>query len=126
MYKSFRKTVERIIEKVGNVSLEEFYQAEQKAIRIEKENFLPFSISKEGDYLYIGYYREANGDLISDPIFVFQLQEDIWHPIRVEQVLGTTNVGMFEHGRYYYYQGHFKDVRSFATLCAKEWKFYYL
>lgn len=126
MFKGFRQTVEKIIERVGNMSLEEFYQSEQKTIRIEKENFLPFSISKEGDNLYIGYYRVVNGDAIPDPIFVFQLKEGIWHPIRLEQVLGNTDVGMFEHGRYYYYQGHFKDVRSFATLCAKEWKFYYL
>lgn len=126
MYKRFRNTVEKIITQVGDVSLEEFYASEQKVIKIEKENFLPFSISKEGNLLYVGYYRKANGDLIPDPIFVFEIEDNIWHPIRVEQVLGTTNIGNFELGRYYYYPGHLKDVRSFATLCAKEWKFYYL
>jgi hypothetical protein len=127
MFKGFRKTVERIIVKYGKMSLEEFFQAEQKTIRIEKEHFLPFSVSKEGNMLYVGYYRVQNGDSIPDPIFIFQLDDDNeWCPIRLEQVLGNTDIGLFEHGRYYYYQGHFRDVRSFATTCANEWKCYYL
>ena len=126
MYKMFRKVVEKIIVKEGNVSLEEFYQKDQFSIMVEKEIFLPFHISREGDTLYVGFYRNMNGDAVSDPIFVFKLKDDVWHPIRVEQVLGTSEIGMFEHGRYYYYPGQFKDVRSFATVCSKEWKFYYL
>lgn len=127
MYKGFKEVVERIIKKYGDLPLQAFYEAEQIVIKVEMANFLPFTIEKQGNMLYVGYYRVINGDSASDPIFVFQLDEDLeWCPIRLEQLLGTTEIGEFEHGRYYYYQGYFKDARSFATACSKEWKAYYL
>lgn len=127
MYPLFRRTVETIIKKHGNISLEEFYEADSKVIKVKKANFMDFTIEKAGNMLFVGYYREVAGDLISDPIFVFQLHEDKWHPIRLEQVLGRSEIGdIQEDGRYYYYPGRFKDVKSFAGTCNKEWRFYYL
>lgn len=126
MYPMFRKTVEALIKKYGNMSLEQFYRLQSKIIKIKKDGYLDFVIEKAGSMLYVGYYRQENGDLISDPIFVFEIRERKWHPIRLEQVFGDTPIGMFEHGRYFYYPGRFQDVKSFATLCSKEWRQYYL
>ena len=118
MYPMFRKTVEALIKKYGNMSLEQFYRLQSKIIKIKKDGYLDFVIEKAGSMLYVGYYRH--------PIFVFEIRERKWHPIRLEQVFGDTPIGMFEHGRYLYYPGRFQDVKSFATLCSKEWRQYYL
>lgn len=127
MYPLFRRTVEAIIKKHGNIRLEEFYASDHTVIKIKKPNFLDFTIEKTGDMLYVGYYREQAGDLISDPIFIFQIHDNKWHPIRLEQVLGRSEIGeLLEDNRYYYSPGRFKDVKSFAGTCNKEWRFYYL
>ncbi|MFF2531270.1 DUF6908 domain-containing protein [Brevibacillus sp. NPDC058079] len=126
MYPLFRKTVESLIKKFGKMNIDEFYATDAKTIKIIKPNYLDFSIEKNGNRLFVGYYREQAGDLISDPIFVFEIKDNRWHPIRLEQVLGETLIGQFENGCYYYYPGNFKDVKSFASTCAKEWRFYYL
>lgn len=126
MYKRFRNTVEKIITEFSNEGLEKFYEAEQKVIKVEMDNFLPFTVEKNGDFLYIGYYRNVNGDAISDPVFVFQLKNNAWYPLWVEQVFGDTKIGEFRGESYYYSKRNFDDVRSFATTCAKEWKAYYL
>lgn len=130
MYKMFRKTVERIIKEkgvdYGFNSVEDFFAKEEAYIKIQKPNFLPFSIDKSGDLLHVGFYRLSNGDFVSDPIFCFQIKDNIWYPIRLEQVLGDTVIGFLGDEGYKYYPSRSKDVRSFATTCAKEWEFYFL
>ena len=126
-FKQFQSTIEKIIQKEYKHSLKEFFQKENSSIRIEKRNMLRFSIEKAGNHLFAGFYREVNGDLVSDPIFAFCIVDDVWHPVRIEQVLGDTILGYFnEDNQYLYYPSAMKDAKSFATSCAKEWKFYFL
>jgi hypothetical protein len=127
MFPRFKKTVEKIIEIYSNGTLNEFYLKDSVHFKIEKPNFQNFTVEKQGSILMIGYYRVLNGDLISDPIFVFTIGGDNqWYPIRIEQILGEQPIGMFKDGGYQYYPRSFKEVKSFATTCASEWKSYYL
>ncbi|MDZ3956298.1 hypothetical protein U0X36_26150 [Bacillus thuringiensis] len=126
-FKQFRKILEQIIVKYSGMTLVEFMKTEEKTVKIEKEGFLTFTIEKCVDTLYIGYYREENGDLISDPIFVFQLKNNFWFPVRLEQYIQDTEIGNFDAtSKYYYYPKRFKSVKSFASQCSREWKEYYL
>lgn len=125
MYKTFRKTVKKIIQTYTGEEASVFLEKDN-SLRIRKSAFQDFRISKEGDFLYIGYYRNMNGDLVSDPIFVFQIKDSIWYPIALEQVLGYSQVGFFEGNQYIYYPSTNKDVKSFSVLSAKEWDCYYL
>lgn len=125
MYKTFRKTVEKIIKTYTGEDSSVFLEKDNR-LKIQKKAYQDFIISKEGSFLYIGYYREMNGDLISDPIFVFQIKNNIWYPIALEQVLGYSQIGFFENNQYIYYPSTNKDVRSFSVLAAKEWDCYYL
>ncbi|WCK57444.1 hypothetical protein PP175_25595 (plasmid) [Aneurinibacillus sp. Ricciae_BoGa-3] len=132
MFKRFRSTVEKIIVKHGHISLKDFYASSNVTIKVQRPHFLDFVIEKTGNTIFVGYYRKQNGDLISDPIFVFEYREeteygeDKWFPIRLEQVLDDRTVGLLVNEQYRYYPSAFKDVRSFATNCATEWKAYYL
>ncbi|HFJ9376514.1 TPA: hypothetical protein ACGW65_000766 [Bacillus paranthracis] len=126
-FKAFRKVMEKIIVKHGRTSVEEFFKKDEVSIRIEQDSFLPFVVEKAGNMLFIGFYRKQNGDLISDPVFVFQVKNDIWYPIRLEQAMGDTMFGMFDEDGSYLYKPHTtKSVKSFATDCSKEWKIYFL
>lgn len=106
--------------------MDKFYNEDEFSLTIKKDHFLDFKIEKHGNYLLVGYYREQNGDLISDPIFAFEILNEVWHIIRVEQVFGDMGVGEIRDGQYYYYPKRLKDAKSFATSCANEWNYYYL
>lgn len=126
MYKEFRNTVEKIIESYTGKEASDFLRNDN-SLKIKKDSFLDFRISKEGDFLYIGFYSECNGDLLSDPIFVFKVKEDIWYPVALEQIFGYTKIGLLdEQDKYQYYPSRFKSVKSFAVSCAREWKDYYI
>lgn len=125
MYKEFRKTIEKIVKSHTGEEMSVYFKNDNN-LKIKKESFLDFRISKEGDFLYIGFYSEINGDLISDPIFIFQVKNDVWYPIALEQVFGYTKIGVFREGNYLYYPNRFKSVKSFAVSCAREWKDYYI
>lgn len=129
MYKKFRKVVEDIIKKYSNEEAGDFFSKDIK-LKVKKPSFLDFSIEKCGDILFIGYYTKKNGDLISDPIFVFEVKEDVWYPIRLEQWIGDTFIGKFDiiDGKevYRYRSKTNSDVKSFATQCSNEWNEYYL
>lgn len=125
MYKTFRKTVEKIIEIYSGESVENFLSKDGR-LKVKSSSLLDFSIEKCGDLLFIGYYSEENGDLVSDPIFVFTIKDNIWFPIRLEQWLGDTEIGTFEDGQYKYYPNINKYVKSFSVDCSKEWENYYI
>lgn len=125
MYKTFRKTVEKIIKTYTGEEASVFLEKDNR-LRIKKKEFQDLRISKEGDFLYIGYYREMNGDLVSDPIFIFQIKNNIWYPIALEQVLAYSQIGFFEGEQYRYYPSENKGAKSFSVLAAKEWDCYYL
>lgn len=126
MYPKLRKTVEEIIEKHGNITLDQFYRSSSKLIKVKKKGYLDFVIEKSGDVLYIGYYTIINGDMVPDPIFMFVIHDGQWYPIRLEQMLLHTPIGVFEDGKYVFNPKAFRDVKSFANLCSKEWRTYYL
>lgn len=126
MFKKFRKTVEDIVEKYGDKATAEEFLAEDVILKIHKNNFLDFCIEKCGDNLFVGYYTEINGDLVSDPIFVFTICGDKWLPIRVEQFLGDTEIGFIDDDEYKFNKRRFDDAMDFALLSCKEWKVYYL
>lgn len=126
-FKAFRKVMEKIIVKHGRTSVEEFFKKDEVSIRIEQDSFLPFVVEKAEDMLFIGFYRKQNGDLLSDPVFAFHLKDNIWYPIRLEQIMGDTVLGLFrQDGQYAYYPNAVKSAKSFATDCSKEWKIYFL
>ncbi|MFJ8528350.1 DUF6908 domain-containing protein [Bacillus sp. NPDC094106] len=124
-FKAFRKVVENIIEQHKG-SISDFFSKENDMIRIEKENFLPFVIEKVQDTLLVGFYRKQGGDWISDPVFVFHLMNGCWLPIRLEQWIGDTMLGLMEDGQYKWNKRAMKSAKSFATDCSKEWKAYFL
>lgn len=126
MYKRFKKTVEDIIEKYGDKANAEEFLSEDVRLKIHKKGFLDFSIEKCGDTLFAGYYTEINGDLVSDPIFVFEICGNNWFPIRVEQILGDTQIGLVEGNEYKFNKRRFDDVMDFALSSSKEWNEYYL
>lgn len=125
MYPMFRKTVETLITNVAGVPLEDFYREENQYVAVQKPNYDDLMVLKNGRVIKVGYYRK--GDAKPDPVFTFQIDEaGNWCPIRLEQVLGKREIGVFEDGRYYFSKGRFRDAKSFASSCAREWKEYYL
>ena len=126
MYKRFKKTIENIIEKYGDKKTAQEFLSQDVRLKVYKKGFMDFSIEKCGDRLFVGYYTEINGDLVSDPIFVFDIRNDTWFPIRLEQILGDTDIGLIEGDEYKFNNRRFNDIMDFALSSCREWNDYYL
>ncbi len=117
-----RLEIQNIVEKIlrkHNIdpSEEDYY------LKLSMPNYDDLVIEKEGEQVLIGhYYHHPSGDLISDPVLVFDFNEGYWFPIRIEQALGDTMCSYFRNGKRMIYPQRFKEFKSFQRMFAKNLK----
>ncbi len=89
-------------------------------LKLRMESYDDLVLEKEGEQILVGhYYHHPSGDLISDPVLVFDYNGGYWFPVRIEQVLGDTICSYLEDGVRWKYPRKIKEFRLFQKMFAK-------
>jgi hypothetical protein len=107
---------EKILVKHGIDTSKDFYM---------KLSLLPYQdliMERNGDIVLIGHYRKENGDLISDPVLVFDYNQGYWYPMDIEQWCSDTVCSYVEDGKRMIYPEKIKEFRSFQRMFSQNIK----
>jgi hypothetical protein len=91
-------------------------------LKLQKPNYDDLVIERCGDDIFVGHYFNQNGDRVPDPVFVMDYSEGYWYPVRIEQVLGETQVSYKENGKRKIYPARVKEFKSFQAMFARNIK----
>lgn len=115
----FQHTIESLLKKFNKLS--HFKNSNEFYLKLENGSYMDLVIERQGDTVMVGHYCIQNGDLISDPVLVFIVQDSgNWFPFRIEQVFGDTEVARYqEDGRITWHKTRYENFISFAALFAR-------
>lgn len=114
----FQHTIESLLKKFNKLS--QFKNSNEFYLKLENGLYMDLVIERQGDTVMVGHYRIQNGDLISDPVLVFTIQDSgNWLPWRVEQIFGDTEVSRYQaDGSITWHKSRYRNFVSFASLFA--------
>lgn len=115
----FQQVVEDILQAHGK--LEEFHKG-SFYLKLEKTCYMDLVIEQQGTQVFVGHYRIENGDLISDPVLVFERQKgsEVWKPWRIELVFGDTEIFEYdEHNQLVINEKMHAEFVEFSEMYAK-------
>lgn len=58
-------------------------------VRVSVSGFMPLSIERHGDQVFIAHYFVQNGDLIPDPDMEFEIVDGRWVPAAIQHSSGA-------------------------------------
>jgi hypothetical protein len=116
---TMKSAVEKILNSYG--VLNEFQSAEDYAVKIASNGFMPLCIEKHGKTVTITHYYEQNGDLIADPDMEFtDLGGKDWLPTAIQHSTGQYyRAAIFENGSWKYFPRMMRDLQSFSRMWAR-------
>ena len=115
--RAIQKIAMEILKKNGvDPDAGEFY------LKLQKPNYDDLVIERCGDEVFVGHYFTQNGDSVPDPVLVMDYSEGYWYPVRIEQVLGETQVSFKENGKRKIYMKRVKEFKSFQAMFARNIK----
>lgn|GEM_PF-1430495 len=121
-FSRFQTNIHKILAK--HELLDAFYNpsVESVYLKLHQESYMDLVIERQYRTVFVGHYREQNGDLISDPVLVFEVREEMcsrgWDPFRIEQVFGDTQIMGEQDGKKGFYPKRLKAFKSFANMFA--------
>lgn len=120
----FQTIIHKILAK--NDLMDAFYNpsCEMVYLKLQQESYMDLVIERQYETVFVGHYMKQNGDLISDPILVFQLSKGTrsWAPYRIEQIFGDTQIMFEQEGKTMIYTNRLKEFKSFANFFGKNIK----
>lgn len=103
--------------------MDAFYNpsCESVYLKLHQRSYMDLVIERQYETVFVGHYIKQNGDLISDPILVFQLSKGkrSWAPYRIEQIFGDSQIMFEKEGKLMISTKRLKDFNSFASMFAK-------
>ena len=119
-FSRFQTIIHKIL--VKHDLLDAFYDpsCESVYLKLQQESYMDLVIERQYKTVFVGHYIKQNGDLISDPILVFQLSKGVrsWVPYRIEQVFGDSQIMFEEASKLMIYPKRLKEFKSFANMFA--------
>ena len=119
-FSRFQTNIHKILAK--HELLEAFYDPSCESVyfKLRQDSYMDLVIERQCQTVFVGHYIKQNGDLISDPILVFELREGVrsWVPFRIEQVFGDTQIMFEQEGNLMIYPKRLKEFKSFANMFA--------
>lgn len=114
----FQIAIENLLKKFNK--LDTFNNSNEFYLKLENGSYMDLVIERQGDIVLVGHYRIQNGDLISDPVLAFIiLNSGKWFPLRVEQILGDTEVAHYQaDGKITWHKARYRNFIFFAAMFA--------
>jgi len=117
----FQVAIEKLLNKHG--LLEAFNDPKWLSVylKLHQASYMDLVIERNGPSIVVGHYCEQNGDLISDPVLVFRLDETVrtWIPIRIEQIFGDSWVEIERDGKRLVIPKMQREFQTFSNVFAR-------